>query len=144
MMDAYMNPVHFEIQLVDEWNTNDIIRLYREGKWWKEGSDPSIIPLLIKNSYAFAVAIVKDSRHAIGMGRVLSDGISDAYIQDVVVQKDFRKNGVGRRIIQTLIEHCIIHQVTWIALISEPHQDGFYQSIGFQEMKEYIPMKYKL
>jgi len=138
-----MDTDHIEIIIVDQWNIEDIISLYKAGKWWKPGSDTTIIPTLIKNSFAFAVAINNRTYNAVGMGRVLSDGISDAYIQDVVVLEEWRKRGIGKKIIQTLINYCLSKQVTWIALISEPGQDVFYQPLGFKEMKEYIPMIYE-
>ena len=138
-----MQNSEIETRIVERWDTEEILSLYQAAGWWEEGSDTSIIPVLIKQSYAFAVASHRKSKKAVGMGRVLSDGISDAYIQDVVVLEDWRGKGVGTLIIQTLINHCLSHQITWIALISEPHQEGFYYPLGFKKMKEYTPMKYE-
>ena len=42
-----------------------------------------------------------------------------------------------------LLNHCISKGLTWIGLISEPGQDGFYSSIGFKTMNNHIPMIYK-
>ena len=70
---------------VSSWETGEILALYRAGGWWDEDADPGLIPALISGSYAFVVAVDKKTLSAVGMGRVLSDGISDAYIQDVVV-----------------------------------------------------------
>ena len=142
MAYRYMSSSEIEVVVVDKWNIDDIVELYRSVNWWKTDSDNSIIPRLIKNSYVFAVAKYKKTNKAIGMGRVLSDGISDAYIQDVVVLEKWRNKGVGKDIIQTLLRFCLVNRIEWIALISEPHQEGFYIPLGFQVMKEYIPMKY--
>jgi GNAT superfamily N-acetyltransferase len=138
-----MQNSEIEACIVDHWDPEEILSLYRAAGWWKEGSDTSIIPILIKQSYAFVVAVHTKTKRAVGMGRVLSDGISDAYIQDVVVLDEWRGKGVGTLIINTLIRQCLDHRITWIALISEPHQEGFYVPLGFKKMNEYTPMKYK-
>jgi len=131
-----------EIKFVDSWNSEEIVELYKEGSWWDKGSDASFIPKLIKQSFVFVVALDVTSGEAIGMGRVISDGVSDAYIQDVVVSKKWRGHGVGRLIIDRLVSYCLSHNVAWIALISEPDQEGFYIPLGFTEMKRYTPLKY--
>jgi len=131
-----------EVRYVDHWDVNEIVALYKEGDWWKQGSGSSFIHELIQNSFVFVVAIDTLTGKAIGMGRVLSDGVSDAYIQDVVVQKIWRGKGVGKLIIENLVSYCLSHDVSWIALISEPGQEGFYLPLGFKEMKQYTPLKY--
>jgi len=138
-----MDETAYEIQIVDNWDEQEIITLYKEGKWWEETADPLMIPPLIKNSFVFVVAIDKATNKAIGMGRVLSDGVSDAYIQDIIVLKKWRGKGVGRKIVKELISYCLNQHVTWIALISEPNQKDFYVPIGFKEMNHYVPMKYE-
>ena len=139
-----MDEKQIHIQIVKDWNITEIISLYKAGNWWRENSDASIIPTLIKNSYAFAIAVEKQKNTAVGMGRVLSDGVSDAYIQDVVVFQEWRGYGIGRKIVQSLVDYCLSQKVNWIALISEPNQQGFYIPLGFKEMQQYIPMKYEV
>ena len=98
---------------------------------------------MIKGSFAFALAIDKKSKKALGMGRLISDGVSDAYIQDLVILSDYRDKGIGRKIVRTLINHCKKKGIHWIGLIAEPNQEGFYSSLGFKQMKKYVPMKYE-
>ena len=131
------------IKIVSEWNTDEIVTLYTSAGWWQEEYDLKKLPMLIKGSFAFAVAYDTKNSKAIGMGRVLSDGVSDAYIQDVVVLPSYQRKGIGKQIIQTLIDYCLSKEVTWIALISEPGFSSFYKTLGFKEMKKYTPMKYE-
>ncbi|OYT29255.1 GNAT family N-acetyltransferase [Thermoplasmatales archaeon ex4572_165] len=138
-----MDDKQIDVNVVDQWSIEDIASLYKAGNWWEKEADSSFIPSLIKNSFAFVVAVNKETDTAVGMGRVLSDGVSDAYIQDVVVLKDWRGNGVGKMIVKKLIDHCLSKNVKWIALISEPNQEGFYLPLGFKEMKHYVPMKFE-
>ena len=77
-----------EVLLVRNWDTEEIRSLYREAGWWKEEWDPAHLSLLISGSLAFAVAVDHESGRAVAMGRVISDGSSDAYIQDMVVKSE--------------------------------------------------------
>jgi len=90
--------------------------------------DASRINDLIRGSFLFAVAIDISTGRAVGMGRVISEGIADAYIQDLVVLEGWRSWGVGKMILTRLLEECIIRKITWIGLI------------GFAPMPGHVPM----
>jgi len=130
-----------DIKIVKEWNVEDIITLYKVGGWWKDHYKKTGITPLIKGSFAFAVAVDNKTNKTVGMARVLSDGISDAYIQDVVVLSEYRKRGIGKKLILKLIDYCKKQDINWIALISEPDQEEFYKKLGFRHMKDYTPLK---
>mgnify|MGYP003564745560 CR=1 FL=1 len=138
-----MNEDQIEIKLVNSWDQKDIVELYKVGGWWKDNYNPSGLKNLIKGSFAFAVAVDKISGKAVGMGRLISDGVSDAYIQDLVVLSEYRDQGIGRQIVKILLDHCLSKGILWIGLIAEPDQDGFYSNIGFKTMSKYVPMKYQ-
>jgi aralkylamine N-acetyltransferase len=130
------------IRLVKSWDENEIADLYRAGGWWKEEYSISEIPALIRGSFLFAVAVHSKSGKAVGMGRVLSDGVSDGYIQDLVVLPSCRGTGVGKRIVKTLISACRKSGVNWIGLIGEPGTSEFYTSLGFEVQKDNVPLLY--
>ncbi|HOX35312.1 MAG TPA: GNAT family N-acetyltransferase [Methanoregulaceae archaeon] len=132
-----------ETKLVKTWETGQIIALYRAGGWWKEEYDPAGVPALITGSFLFSVAVDTATNTAIGMGRVISDGVSDAYIQDLIVLPECRKGGVGRSIVSLLVTSCWEQGIRWIGLVSQPGCDAFYRNLGFVEMKGYIPLLYE-
>ena len=138
-----MKDNQIEIKFIESWNNEEIVNLYKAGGWWKDNYDPSGLKNLIKGSFVFAVAIDKMSGLAIGMGRLISDGVSDAYIQDLVVLPEYRDRGIGRQLVKALLSHCLSNRILWIGLIAEPDQDGFYSNIGFKTMSKYVPMKYQ-
>jgi len=129
------------VRLVKDWPAQEIIELYEAGGWW-DGSVPSGVKDIISGSFAFAVAVDERSGKAIGMGRVLSDGISDAYVQDVIVLPEYRKKSIGKRIIAELIDHCLAKKIAWISLIAESGTEKFYSGLGFRIMEGHTPMKY--
>jgi aralkylamine N-acetyltransferase len=132
---------HIEIRLIDAWKNDEIVRLYRAGGWWNENYDKSSIPSLIKGSFLFAVAL--DREQAVGMGRVISDGVSDGYIQDIVVLPSYRRSGIGKMIISTLLEACRERGLGWIGLIAEPGSEEFYHTLGFRRLEGYMPLIYE-
>lgn len=128
-------------EVVAEAPTEEIIALYRAAGWWREDRDqPEQIAPLIRGSFRFVVARDSGGR-IVGMGRAIADGVSDAYIQDIVVLPEFRGRGLGARIVRELVEECERAGVLWIALIAEPGTTRFYNRLGFQALEGYVPMR---
>ena len=132
-----------EIWLVDAWDINQIVALYRAGGWWKDQFDPAGIPALISGSFLFAVAVDGKTKIAVGMGRVISDGVSDGYIQDLVVLPEYRRSGIGKRIVTTLLDECRKRGLGWIGLVSQPGCEEFYSELGFKKMEGYSPLLFE-
>ena len=135
---------NIDIKLVDNWVEKEIIALYKSAGWWKDSYNPSGIKKLIKGSSAFAVVVDSASGKAIGMGRILSDGVSDAYLQDLVILPQYRGKGIGRKLVNSLIRHCLSKGIQWIGLIAEPGNEQFFSELGFKTWKDYTPMRYQL
>ena len=131
------------IQLVHAWDEAEIANLYRAGGWWKEEYDQKELPRLIRGSFLFAVAVDRKTGHAVGMGRVISDGVSDGYIQDLVVLPEYRKTGIGAQIVATLVKKCLEQGISWIGLIAEPDTEKFYLPFGFHPMEGHVPLKFR-
>lgn len=132
------NDIIYEV--VTSANSDELIDLYKEGGWWNEGlTERDNLPVLVKNSFCFMVVKNHEGR-IIGMGRVISDGVSDGYIQDVIVSNKYRNKGIGKELVIKLRDHCLKKGLSWIGLIAEPGTKGFYAKLGFSEMQNYIPM----
>lgn len=129
-------------EIVTEFPPDDIVALYEEGGWWEESEKHrKDIPKIIKGSFCFMVAIHQNK--TIGMGRVISDGVSDAYIQDVIVLKEYRGLKVGTEIVKRLTQFCLEHSLGWIGLIAAPKAVGFYTNLGFQPLKNFQALLYQ-
>jgi aralkylamine N-acetyltransferase len=131
-----------EYEIVGSAPVEEIVELYKAGDWWQESPKArEIIPGMIKGSLCFMVARSLDGR-IVGMARVISDGFSDAYIQDVVVLKTYRGLGIGRELIKRLTQYCVARNIGWIGLIAEPGTQEFYQDLGYGPLVGYQPMLY--
>ncbi|MGA1821492.1 MAG: GNAT family N-acetyltransferase [Thermoplasmatota archaeon] len=122
-----------EIRFVDEWRSDDLIELYKQAGWWKDSYDPSGLIPMIRGTYLFAVAVDRNTGRAVGMGRSISDGASDAYIQDVTVLESMRGTGIGGMIIRSLVDRLKKNGIIWIGLIAEGGSEKFYRDLGFRE-----------
>ena len=131
-----------EYEIVSAAPVEEIVELYKAGDWWQESpAARAIIPGMIKGSLCFMVARSLDGR-VVGMARVISDGFSDAYIQDVVVLKTHRGLGIGRELIKRLTQFCVARKIAWIGLIAEPGTQDFYEDLGYGPLVGYQPMLY--
>jgi len=120
----------------------EIIELYKAAGWWQENPEArAAIPNMIRGSFCFMVARSLEGR-IVGMARVLSDGYSDAYIQDVVVLDNYRSRGVGRELVRRLTQFCVSRKISWIGLVAEPGTQGLYEDLGFGPLVGYQPMLY--
>ena len=129
-----------EYEVVESVPTEVVVDLYRAGGWWQESpAAREVIPRMIRGSFCFLVARERGGR-IVGMGRVISDGASDAYIQDVVVREEMRGHGIGREIVRRLTARCLEAKLVWVGLIAEPDTQGFYTPLGFAPLPGYQPM----
>ena len=134
-----------QIKIVKEANVDQLVTIYKDAGWWVElndSVDPSFILKIIQGSFCFAIAEYKGE--IIGMGRSISDGVSDAYIQDVAVLSKYRSKGVGVLIMDAIINFLKSNGISWIGLVSEPKAISFYTRYGFTKMKDYQPYIYPL
>jgi ribosomal protein S18 acetylase RimI-like enzyme len=131
-----------EYEAVSSAPVEEIVALYKSAGWWQESPEArSIIPAMIRGSFCFMVARSLDG-HIIGMARVISDGCSDAYIQDVTVLDAYRGQGIGSELVRRLTKFCLSRKIGWIGLVSEPGTQSLYEELGYGPLVGYQPMLY--
>lgn len=103
-------------------------RLFQVGAFWAGERCLADWGVAIANSYP--IISVWDREELIGFARATSDGIYRAMIWDVVIHPDYRGQGLGRQLVQTLLAHPRMNRVERIYLTTT-HQQSFYEHIGF-------------
>lgn len=133
---------NIEYEAVKAAPVEEIVALYKSAGWWQENPESrDVIPAMIRGSFCFMVARSLEGK-IVGMARVLSDGHSDAYIQDVVVLNSFRGRGIGRELVRRLTNFCVDRKIGWIGLVAEPGTHGIYEALGYRPLAGYQPMLY--
>jgi ribosomal protein S18 acetylase RimI-like enzyme len=79
------------------------------------------------------VAIAYDEDNIAGFGRALSDGVFNAAIYDVVIDKDYQNKGIGQQIIESLLAQ--LKNISCVHLVSTAGNEEFYRKAGFRKMK---------
>ena len=117
----------------------DVEALYRGAGWIGEGDSAEFIPQMLKNSFCVVGAFYRG--RLIGMMRALSDGISDAYLLDMVVLKEFRGHGIASRILETIVSSLKNLGIDWIVCISVPDVEKLYLKYG-KTMDRHTPIRF--
>ena len=92
--------------------------------------DGGFLQQALPGSCAVAGAFCEE--RLIGIARAISDGISDAYIQDVTVLEEFRGRGIGANLVTALTNELSSRGIDWIGLVGVPGTEKFYASLGFE------------
>jgi ribosomal protein S18 acetylase RimI-like enzyme len=103
--------------------------LFNKSAFWAR--DRKIEDLKIAIERSEPVISAWDSDRLIGFTRATSDGIYRATIWDVVIDCDYQKLGLGRKLLETLLSHPTMNRVERIYL-NTTHQQSFYERIGFK------------
>ena len=113
--------------------------LYEGAEWWDEGCDDDWLKRLPSGSWCFAAAY--DGDDIVGIGRAISDGVGDAYIQDVTVLLPYRHRGIARALVSAIVERLRAAGIDWIGIVASPDAVPLYRDLGFAPMDGFIPMR---
>jgi ribosomal protein S18 acetylase RimI-like enzyme len=92
--------------------------------------DRQIEDLKIAIDRSEPVVSVWDEDKLVGFARATSDGIYRATIWDVVIDSDYQRLGLGRKLVETVLKHSCMNRVERIYLTTT-HQQSFYERLGF-------------
>lgn len=118
-----------------------LIAIYKAEGWFEKGDTPARYRRIISGSHCFAAAVV-DGR-IVGMARAISDGASDAYVQDVAVLRPFRRRGIALGLVRFVTDKLSKDGLGWIGLISADGADPLYRKSGFRPMPASVPMRFR-
>ena len=86
----------------------------------------------IRNSLVFGVY---ESQRQIGVARVVTDYSIFAYLCDVFIHEDYRAHGLGKWLLQTILDHPDLRDMRrWVLVTSDAH--GLYQQFGFTSIED--------
>ena len=135
-------PDRFRYSITKDLPLADVLALYRVAGWFGPSDPPPELDAMIANSFAVSAAFDEAGR-LVGMARALSDGVSDAYILDVVVDPAHRSQGVGRTIVSRLAEYLESFGIDWIVCIGVPGSETFYRAAGAVPMEGHTAFRFK-
>ena len=98
----------------------------------------------IKNMLGHSSLVVSmwNENQMIGFGRATSDAIFRAVLWDVVIAKKYQNKGLGKQIVETMLNNPKISQVEKVYIMTTNFK-SFYSNVGFEMVKKQDLMIFK-
>jgi GNAT superfamily N-acetyltransferase len=119
------------IDIVERLPTPEEYQVLLQAVGWGDKHQPGRAEKALSGA-RFGVVAVEGDR-AVGTGMVLGDGVTFAYLKDIIVVPDWQGRGVGTRIVEALLT--IIRrpgpEKMLVTLFTGQHLAEFYEQFGF-------------
>ena len=102
----------------------------RESVGWNRMEKEYKNPLM--TSYYHIAVYIKEE--LIGYVDCVSNGVTDAYIQDLMVRPDYQGKGIGTDLMNKMIAYLKEKRIYMISVVFEENLKTFYVKFGFYNM----------
>ena len=76
-----------------------------------------------------------DGARLVGYVAVVSNGVTDAYVQDLMVHPDYQHQGVGKQLMQRALDRLRAEDIYMVSVIyGDAELQTYYESLGFMTM----------
>ncbi len=123
-----------EIREYPEYNEDEILRLYGAVGWEAYLREPEVLRRGFEKSLLVLAAF--DGGELIGVIRVVGDGETIVYVQDLLVLPERQRCGVGTALVKAVLER--FAWVRQVVLMADDVTEAaaFYKAVGFKAMDE--------
>lgn len=111
---------------------DEAVALYDSVGWSAYATQPERLMAALTGSSVVVAARYRG--RLVGLARVVSDGASICYLQDVLVHPEFHGFGIGTSLVNTVLEPFAAVRQKVLLTDDEPGQRAFYQSLGYHEV----------
>jgi N-acetylglutamate synthase and related acetyltransferases len=102
----------------------------RESYWGKQRSREAMQTAIDHSTFCFGLyREMGDARQQAGFARVLTDFVTFGYITDLFVLNQYRGQGLGKRLLQTIVDFPDLKRLRRITLLTKT--PDFYLPAGF-------------
>ena len=114
---------------------DQVVALYRACRWSAAEKPDELLRALAGSD---SVVSAWDGDRLLGLGNAISDGAMVVYYPHLLVNPEFHRVGIGRRIIERLaVRYRGFHQQVLLA-VDDAY--GFYRRVGFEDTRGVRPM----
>lgn len=116
-------------------NLDSVLNLYNDVSWSAYTSNPVQLENALNNSLKVWTAWEDDL--LVGLARVVGDGYTIIYIQDILVLEAYQARGLGSQLLTTIFEE--YQDVRQIILLTDATDKtiSFYEKNGLTQVKKY-------
>lgn len=123
-----------EIKEYRSYKEAEIRRLYTEVGWTAYTENMSVLEQGYKNSLLVLAAYENDE--LLGIIRVVGDGFTIIFVQDILVFPRKQRNGVGTALMKAVLDRYPDVRQIELATDNTSKTVAFYKSLGFTEFSE--------
>ncbi len=100
-------------------------------QYWGPKRSRRTTRIAIENSLTY---VLLQNGNLVGCARVVTDFVTIAYLEDVIVIEPLRGRGIGQWMIQSIMESPMLReQHRWLLLTADAQ--SFYQKLGFKALE---------
>ena len=114
---------------------DDVLHLYQAVGWTNYTNQPQMLEQAL--SHSLATYLARDGEEIVGLVRLVGDGFSSVFVQDLIVLPSYQRQGIGSNLMkEALADYKDAYQ---IQLVTEQTEKtlGFYRSLGFETLSTY-------
>lgn len=113
----------------------DVLHLYQAVGWTNYTNQPQMLEQALPHSLVVYLAF--DGEKIVGLIRLVGDGFSSVFVQDLIVLPNYQCQGIGSALMkQALGDFKEAYQVQLATEQTEKNL-GFYRSMGFETLSTY-------
>ena len=113
----------------------NVLHLYQAVGWTNYTNQPEMLEQALSHSLAIYVALDGDA--VVGLIRLVGDGFSSVFVQDLIVLPIYQRQGIGSNLMkEALADYNDAYQVQLATEQTEKNL-GFYRSLGFETLSTY-------
>ncbi|KAF2414661.1 GNAT family N-acetyltransferase [Microbacterium sp. B35-04] len=117
---------------------DEIVRLYQSVGWTAYTDDPRRLVDAVNASYQVLTAR-SEAGALVGLARTISDGLTVAYVQDILVSPECQRQGVGGALLDEVLAQTQHIRQLVLLTDAEEGQRKFYESRGLIEVHDFAP-----
>lgn len=124
---------NFLISTDQDMLDNDFIHDYLcNQSYWAKGIPKNVVDTAMDNSLCFGLF---EGNLQMGFARVITDYATFAYMADVFIEEEYRGQGLGKWLIQCILEHQALQGLRkWMLATSD--MQSLYKKFGFTQLEE--------
>ena len=113
----------------------DVLHLYQAVGWTNYTNQSQMLEQALSHSLVIYLAL--DGDVVVGLIRLVGDGFSSVFVQDLIVLPSYQRQGIGRTLVkEALGDYKDAYQVQLVTDQTEKNL-GFYRSLGFETLSTY-------
>ena len=114
---------------------DDVLHLYQAVGWTNYTNQPQMLSRAL--SHSLAIYLARDGEEIVGLVRLIGDGFSSVFVQDLIVLPTYQRQGIGSALMkQALADYKDVYQVQLATEQTEKNL-GFYRSLGFETLSSF-------